>query len=242
MRKAALITGASRRLGAFLALELARLEWDIAIHFHSGRKQAHDLVKKIRALGRKAEAFGADLSDAGAAQALVEEAFSQIPFGLLVHNASPYPEDNWQEVAAQALEHQEQVIAWSPLIMNRTYGRLCPEGQIVHLLDARIGDYDRKHFSYHIAKRTLGDLTRLLAWEMAPHFRVNAIAPGLILKPDELPKESWEKWAASAPLKRTGQPQDLLKALLFLVENDYITGQTIFVDGGRHLRGEFHGV
>jgi NAD(P)-dependent dehydrogenase (short-subunit alcohol dehydrogenase family) len=111
----------------------------------------------------------------------------------------------------------------------------------VNVLDARMVDYDQHHLAYHLSKRLLHDLTRVLSCELAPDIRVNGIAPGIILpdRPDD--PVLIEKYRQATLLKRIGTPEEYVQALLFLITNEFVTGQVIFVDGGRHLRGRFYG-
>jgi NAD(P)-dependent dehydrogenase (short-subunit alcohol dehydrogenase family) len=113
-------------------------------------------------------------------------------------------------------------------------------GSIVNLLDARMLDYDRQHLSYHLSKRALWDLTRIGAIEFAPLIRVNAVAPGLVLPPTGKDTEYLEKLKHTNLLNRYGSPEDVARAVLFLIESPFITGQVIFVDGGRHMRGRVY--
>jgi NAD(P)-dependent dehydrogenase (short-subunit alcohol dehydrogenase family) len=113
---------------------------------------------------------------------------------------------------------------------------------LVTLLDSRLRDRDPNHFSYAFAKRELAQLTRYLAVDLAPSVRVNGLAPGLILKAEGAPPEPWARAGReSTPLARTGRSADLVRALRYLVENRFVTGQILAVDGGRHLKGDLFG-
>jgi NAD(P)-dependent dehydrogenase (short-subunit alcohol dehydrogenase family) len=109
-------------------------------------------------------------------------------------------------------------------------------GRIVNLLDSRIVGYDPEHSGYMISKLLLYHFTRMLALDMAPRFTVNAIAPGPVLRPSRGDGSRFKRQVRSLPLRRAGSPQDIARAVLFLVESPFVTGQTLFVDGGRHLQ------
>ena len=107
-------------------------------------------------------------------------------------------------------------------------------------LDTMVMDYDKKHLPYHLSKRTLQTLTRIMAMEFAPAIRVNAVAPGLILPPAGKGLEYLEQLVSSNPLHRYGGPEDIVQAVFYLLGAEFVTGQTLFVDGGRHLRGSMY--
>ena len=128
----------------------------------------------------------------------------------------------------------------APLELTRCLAAQGRDGAVVNLLDARVGDYDRQHAAYHLSKRLLAALTRRMAIEFAPRLRVNAVAPGLILPPDGEDEGHFDRLASTNPLQRRGCPEAVAEAVLFLLRSDFVTGQVLFVDGGRHLRGNLH--
>ena len=111
----------------------------------------------------------------------------------------------------------------------------------MNLLDSRITDYDREHAAYHLSKRMLFALTRMLALELAPRTIVNAVAPGLILPPEGKDEDYLRRMAHTVPLNRHGDAGDIEQAVLFLLRCEFVTGQVIFVDGGRHMEGRVYG-
>jgi len=159
------------------------------------------------------------------------------PVDILVNNASIFPADTITQVDPREIHSNMQIHAITPLLLSRALAAQGREGHIVNMLDARIVDYDRRHAAYHLSKRTLFTLTRMLALELAPRVVVNAVAPGLILPPTGEDESYLEKMARTNPMHKHGCPQDVAEAVLFLLKSDFITGQVIFVDGGRHIRG-----
>jgi NAD(P)-dependent dehydrogenase (short-subunit alcohol dehydrogenase family) len=242
--KTALVTGGARRLGAAMALDLARRGWDVWIHCRGSRDEALSLAKRIKELGRAARVVEADLAAAGGAESLVEALFPAPP-SLVVHSASVWSEDTAADATADAWERSHRLHAWTAVVLARALSLWSgPDavGQLVTLLDARLRDRDAKHFSYAFAKRELALLTRYLAAEFAPAVRVNGIAPGMVLRDKGTSIAEWTKVGrSSVPLGRAGKPADVVKALRFLVDNSYVTGQILAVDGGRHLKGDLFG-
>jgi NAD(P)-dependent dehydrogenase (short-subunit alcohol dehydrogenase family) len=133
------------------------------------------------------------------------------------------------------------VNAWAPFVLSREFARLADHGKIVNLLDTRIIGHDREHVAYVLSKKMLAVLTVMCAREFAPDFTVNGIAPGLILPPAGKDESYLDKLAEKVPLRKHGGPQDIVDAVLYLLKSDYVTGQVIYVDGGRHLLEDGHG-
>jgi NAD(P)-dependent dehydrogenase (short-subunit alcohol dehydrogenase family) len=186
----------------------------------------------------------ADLAAPGGAEHLAE-AVADTPPSLVVHSASLWSEDTAATASAEDWESSHRLHAWTAVVLARALAAWTPvggEGHLVTLLDSRLRDRDPNHFSYAFAKRELAWLTRYLAAELAPSVRVNGLAPGLILRADGAPAEPWDRAGReSTPLGRTGKPADLVRALRYLVDNRFVTGQILAVDGGRHLKGDLFG-
>jgi len=241
--KTALVTGAAKRLGAATALALARHGVNVVVHYRSSASEAEDVAAAIRRLGPKAWTCGADFADGAQAAGLFEQARGLAgPVDFLVNNASIFPTGALAGFAPEELHANIDVNALAPLLLAREFASQGREGAIVSFLDARIVDYDHEHVPYHLSKRMLLSLTRMMALDLAPRIRVNAVAPGLILPPEGEDAAYLERLAPTAPLHRHGDAEHVTEAVLFLLRNDYITGQVVFVDGGRHLRGNVYGV
>lgn len=240
----ALITGGAKRLGRAIAIELCAAGMDVVIHYRRSAADADQLAALVRKSGRLAWTLAADLDDPQAAENLVAGAASLTgrPVDLLVNNAALYAKGDFGEFSAAQLHEQVNVNAAAPLLAARGFAaQRRPGGSIINLLDARMVDYDRAHLAYHLSKRMLLSITQLLALELAPDVRVNGVAPGVIL-PDEGQDESTlAAMSQTTPLRRHGDPADVARAVRFLAECSFITGQIIYVDGGRHLRGRVYG-
>jgi len=240
--RTALVTGAAKRLGRATALALAREGADVVVHYGRSGAEAEAAAEEIRRLGRRAWTVRADLSDPAQAAGLVAGACEQAgPLDILVNSASIFPDGRLTDVSAEELALNVQVNAMAPLALGRAFAAQGRRGDIVNFLDARITDYDRDHAAYHLSKRMLADLTRMMALEFAPAVTVNAVAPGLILPPAGEDESYLDRLASTNPLGRHGDAEDVTRAVLFLLASDFVTGQVIFVDGGRHMRGRMYG-
>ena len=239
--KVALVTGASDRLGRAIALALAAHGAAVAVHYVRDAAAAAT-VDQVRAAGTRAALVQADLAQPGQGANLIARAIAALgPLDILINNASVYRESTLADLFADALAEAMQVNAVALLETSRAFAAQGRPGDIINLLDARLFDYARQHVAYHLSKRAAHDLTAMCALDYAPAIRVNSVAPGLILPP-EGEDESWlRRLAPTAPLHRFGSPGDVTDAVLFLLASSFITGQLLFVDGGRHLRGDFYG-
>ncbi len=239
---AALVTGAAKRIGRAIALALAGRGAAVAIHYRSSAEEAAGVAEQIRAAGGVAGCVQADLADPDQARDLLARAERELaPVDILVNNASIFPSDTVTDFTPERLHESVNVNALSPLLLGRALAAGGRDGQIVNLLDCRILDCDRTHAAYHLSKRMLFTLTRMMALEFAPRVRVNAVAPGLILPPPGTDEGFGERMASTNPLGRCGHVDDVANAVLFLLASDFVTGQVIYVDGGRHMGGAVYG-
>jgi pteridine reductase len=239
----ALITGAGQRLGRATAESLAAHGADVVIHYFRSADAAVAAVAAIEKLGRRGWMVRADLDQPDQAQTVVSQASQACgrAIDILVNSASYFESNRITEVTPEDIQANIRVHALAPLLLSRGLAAQGAGGRIINMLDTRIVDYDRDHAAYHLSKRMLFTLTRMLAVELAPRITVNAVAPGAILPAPGASREQFEQLAQAAPLGRVGEPQDVIKAILFLLDSPFITGQVIFVDGGRHMRGNMYG-
>jgi NAD(P)-dependent dehydrogenase (short-subunit alcohol dehydrogenase family) len=235
--KSALVTGAARRIGRAISLALAREGANVAVHYQSSKSEALDLVAEIEGLGLRAVALRADLSDPSETAGLVDRARDALgKLEILVNNASIFPVDTLETVELESLRRNFETNAWAPLALSRAFAAQTERGHVVNLLDSRVTGFDRTHVAYILSKQVLAALTRMSALELAPGIAVNAIAPGLILPPAGEGEEYVERLARALPLQRRGTPEDVAAAAVYLVTSEFVTGETIYVDGGRHLK------
>ncbi len=240
--KTALVTGGAKRLGRAIAMGLARAGANVVVHYHTSKTAADELVASLEALHVRAWAIPGDLADPVESEHLFGRVVSAAgSLDILVNSASIFPESTFQEVNADHLRQNIQVNAWAPLVLSRAFAAQGRRGHIINLLDCRIVDYDARHVAYHVSKRMLFTFTRISAVEFAPDVQVNAVAPGLILPPEGKDESYLQSLAHTNPLQRYGNADDIVRAVLFLLSSDFITGQVIYVDGGRHMVGNFYG-
>ncbi len=241
--KTALVTGGGRRLGKEIALSLAYQGADIILHYFQSRQEANDTSEEIRLLGRKCRISSHNLTDAE----FTEEWFGNLigKFGcpdILINSASSYYEDTYQNMHVKKLQDSMNLHVYSPLVMIRMMYKTGKIGSVVNILDTRAADRDPFHASYHLGKRGLLSITSDLATEFAPVLRINAVAPGIILPPEGRGEEWIERLKSTNFLLERGTARDVCDAVLFLAEASFTTGQIIFVDGGRHLKGNAYGL
>ena len=235
--KRALVTGAGRRIGRAIALALAREGADVAVHFQNSERQAAKLATEIEDLGSRAVLLAADLSDSDELAGVVQRATSALgKLEILVNNASIFPFDTLETITLENLQRNVAVNAWAPLSLTRAFAAQTGCGHVVNVIDSRIIGFDRAHLSYILSKHVLAAITKLTALELAPGISVNGVAPGLILPPAGEDDSYVERLISTLPLLRSGNSEDIADAVVFLVTSRFITGEVIYVDGGRHLK------
>lgn len=239
--KTALVTGAAKRIGAAIAITMAKHGAHVLIHYNRAEVKARRLAEEITALGGNVSAVQANLADAEATERLMETIIRQYnKVDILVNNASIFNEMTLAESTVEAVQANMMVNAIAPMLLARRFAAQGRPGVIINMIDTMAMDYDKKHVPYHISKRALHGITKMMAVEFAPLVRVNAVAPGLILPPEGQDKAYLERLASSNPLNRYGSVVDVVRAVLYLLEAEFVTGQTLYVDGGRHLRGRMY--
>lgn len=236
-RPVALVTGGGRRLGRIFALTLARLGYDLVLQYHRSVDGAAQTGAEAEALGVRVELAQADLTDPAQVEGLL---FSMeklpAPWKVLVNSAARMPRGDVRSLAVEAWDAVFALNLRAPFLLSQgAAGRMKSGGLIVNISDAGAGKAWSAYPAYIVSKSALESLTRLLARALAPQIRVNALAPGLALPSEDVPPEVWERLIARTPLQRAAKSGELASALEFLVKNEYITGQTILVDGGFYL-------
>lgn len=237
----ALVTGGARRVGRAVALHLARHGWDIAVTYLTSNEAASDLAGQIEGLGRGCQILKADLTDPAPAAERIADAVTN-RFGrldLLLHNASLYEPGGLSDVTAEQMRRFFAIHAESPLLLTqRLVGLLrASRGAVIAMSDVNVDRPRPSWAAYTMSKAALANLVPSLARDLAPQVTVNAIAPGVVAWPDDLPQSEREAYLKKIPLARAGSPEDVAKLVHFLVtDGRYITGQTIRLDGGRSVR------
>jgi pteridine reductase len=238
--KTALITGAGKRIGRALAIALAEEGVQIVAHDRKAlEEETNRVCSEVNQCGARSWKVLADLERPEEYGELIERAFHAAgTVDILINNASIFTPGGLSEFTFTDLVKQVQVNAWAPFFLSREFSRRVQRGKILNLLDTRIAGHERTHAAYLLSKKMLAELTRMCALEFAPRVSVNAIAPGAILPPAGKGPEYLEELARGLPLKRHGGPQEIADAAIYLLGADFVTGQVLYVDGGKHLLGE----
>ena len=229
--KRALVTGAAKRLGREFALALARSGADVVVHYSTSEKEAAATAGEIRALGRKAETVGADLSLPEAA-GLVDRVG---PLDVLVNSAAVFEKGTVADTAIENWERHLSINLRAPFLLSQAFARALGTrtGKIVNVADWRAVAPGRAYLAYTVSKGGLLTLTQFAARDLAPRVQVNALALGAVLPPSD--GSSMDEAVGRTPAGRAATVEEVCDALLFLIKNDFVTGETLFVDGGAHL-------
>ena len=243
-RPVVLVTGAARRIGRTIALDLAAHGFDVAVHYRGSAEAAAETVTQARALGAAAEAFAANLADETACRALVPAVVARFKrLDAVVNNASTFEHDAPQSFGYAAMElHLRANTGPAVLLAQALFAHLqgCSEvGCVVNLLDQKLWNMNPDYFSYTLSKAALQSATVMLAQALAPTVRVCGVAPGVTLPTEPAMSEAeFEAAWRLTPLGRSSTPEDIARTVRFLIESPAITGSMLLVDGGQHLAGQ----
>jgi NAD(P)-dependent dehydrogenase (short-subunit alcohol dehydrogenase family) len=239
-RPVALVTGAARRLGRAMALDLAAHGFDVAVHYRGSESDAQATVGELQALGAQAHAFRADLSDEAACRALVPAVAAHFKrLDAIVNSASTFEHDDPASFTVAAMEkHWRANTAPAIILAQALHAHLdgCSEtGCVVNLLDQKLWNPNPDYFSYTLSKAALQAATVMLAQALAPRVRVCGVAPGVTMVSGPMNADEFAAAHRMTPLERSSTPDDIARAVRFLIESPAITGTTLLVDGGQHL-------
>ena len=237
--KTVLVTGAAKRLGRAIALDLARHGWSIALHYHSSEKEARATAADAETNGVKVALLKADLGRESEMAALIGRAAAELgPLGGLVNSASLFENDDWYSVSRESWDKHMETNLRAPFVLAQSFARQVPRdgfGAIVNLIDQRVLKPTPQFFSYSLSKAGLKWLTTTLAQALAPRVRVNAVAPGPTIINARQSQADFARQRETTVLGRGAEPQDVCDAVRYLLEASAVTGQMIAVDGGQHL-------
>lgn len=232
----ALITGGGTRLGSHFALNLARRGYDIALHYNTSRDSALQVAEQIRSLGRRCELMAFDFSAHEEPGQLIDDVLEVLPeLNLLVNSASAYDAVPTAQTDRAMLEKQFGINLFTPYLLTRRFAALVKTGNIINILDNKIA-YQQYHYSaYLLSKKSLAEFTKMAAVEFAPAIRINGIAPGVVLPMDSRTSEYLDWRIDGIPLKQQGVPEQLCQAMNYILDNHFVCGQILFVDGGEAI-------
>lgn len=237
--KTVLVTGAAKRLGRAIVVDLARNGWDIALHFNHSEVDANETAEAVRAAGRRVALLKADLADETATSALIGRAAAELgPVSALVNSASIFESDDWQSASRASWDRHMAVNLRAPFVLAQGFARrLLPDlrGAIVNIIDQRVLKPTPQFVSYSTSKAALYWLNTTLAQALAPRIRVNAVAPGPTMINARQSEANFHRQREATVLGTGAEPQDVCDAVRYLLCASTVTGQMIAVDGGQHL-------
>jgi len=234
--KCVLVTGGAVRIGHAICEALAARGCTVVVHYRTSEHEAFALVDSLRASGVEAFAVQAALGDAASCTALMDACVAAAGgVDFLVNNASVFHRDSLLNTTEAKLLLELQVNAFVPLFLTQALARVASSGKIVNLLDRRVEGVECGALPYVLSKKMLADFTQLAALELAPEFTVNAVAPGPVLPPPGEGPARTRDLAGATPLGVGLTPDAVAQAVVYLLEADAVTGQTLFVDGGQRL-------
>jgi pteridine reductase len=235
-RQAALVTGGAIRLGKALAFGLAAAGYDIALHYNRSAADADQTAAEIRALGVSCQTFGFNLQDVAAFPnwlSTVQQAFPNL--AVLVNSASAYTQASIAQTSIEAFDAQFAINVRAPFFLLQAFAQQVGHGDVINIIDNKIAFNQPQYAAYLLSKKTLAALTQLAALELAPAIRVNGIAPGVVMA-GETRSAAYMAWRLQGiPLQRAGSPNYIVQAMLSLLQNEFVTGQILLVDGGESL-------
>ncbi len=245
-KKVALVSGGAVRLGSLIAKHLAKLGWDIALHYNASLKEALEVKKEIQGLGQRCELFEFDFSrvrQEGEYMDLcnkVLDTFSGLD--LLVNNASIYTASTIEATTGQIFDELFNTNMKAPFFLSRAFYIIAKErelehGNIINILDTKIMSQTFEYSVYLLTKKCLAEFTKMAAVEFGPLLRINAIAPSMIvpIKPREETKGYIDWLIRKNILKKRGSEKNFLYGLDYLLSNDFVTGQILYIDGGESI-------
>jgi len=239
--KLALVTGGLRRLGGHIAGRLAEMGYALALHGHSDAVPEDGLAKMLTDQDTKWSGFVADFEKDGATEQLLDavvDHFGRAP-DLLVNNASLFDYDDAQNLDQLSLEKHLKINMMMPTLLTTSLAKRLSDGcraAVINIVDQRVRNPMGDQLSYTLSKQALAESVRTLAIACADKLRVNGVAPGLTIPTEHYEADQMERLAGLMPLGRLSSPDDIAAAICYLAEAKSVTGQTLFVDGGAHMK------
>ncbi|MEE2877844.1 MAG: SDR family oxidoreductase [Pseudomonadota bacterium] len=238
--KRALITGAGKRIGRALAEALGEDGWSVAVHYRSSAGGAEETAAAIVKAGGTAVTVQGDLTEEKDLRALVPAAAAKLggPLTLLINSASTFEADTAQDHDRQGWDLHFDANLRAPVALSQAFANVLPReqaGLVINVIDQRVWKLNPQFFTYTLSKAGLLTATKTLAQALSPNIRVNAIGPGPTLKSVHQSDEDFEAEQEATLTEEGSRPEEIVRAMRYLIEADSVTGQMIAPDGGQHL-------
>ncbi len=234
----ALVTGSAVRVGREISLHLAEKGWDLAIHYNSSSEEASHLETDLKYMypNQRFHTFRANLSNTDETKNLIGDVISRFGrLNLLINNAAIFEPSSFKDSTIHLFDRHWTVDFRAPFILMNEYANLSDQGLIINMTDTRITNNKSNFFAYSIAKKALHEMTKMAALELAPAFRVNSIAPGVLLPPEGKGEDYLEHVAAKMPMGIPVRMSNIMQSIDYLIANDNMTGHLLFCDSGENL-------
>ncbi|MCO5260791.1 MAG: SDR family oxidoreductase [Crocinitomicaceae bacterium] len=236
MDKFAFITGSSDRIGKAIAIELAKMGYNLILHYNQSHAKVEQLKSEIEQYQVKSEAIQLNFLEEYDFDSLFDNYKQRgIIIDLLVNCASDFIPSDYDNKGATLFQKEMTINFEKAYLLTKSFARTFEKGEIINFIDTKVEKNYTKHLDYLLSKKLLKEFTKLSAVHLAPNFRVNAIGPGLVLPPAGKDESYLLNLSKDIPLQTIGNMEDVIKAFRFLLESKFITGQVIYVDGGDHL-------
>jgi NAD(P)-dependent dehydrogenase (short-subunit alcohol dehydrogenase family) len=242
LNKIVLVTGAAKRIGKTIALEMARAGWDVAIHYGHSKVEAEQTVLEIQAIGQQAIAIQADLANESEVEQIIPICIEKLGLpNCIVNNASSFEYDdpasmNYGNIIESAKINLAAPLVLSKALFQQLIERNGPQSLVIHILDQKLRNLNPDFFSYTLSKSALDTAVQMQAMYFAPHLRIMGVAPGITLTSGDQTEEGFKKAHSEVLLGRSSTPEDIAQAILFLSQAPALTGSVLYVDGGQHLQ------
>lgn len=236
MRNAALVTGGAKRIGKEICIFLAKKGFDIALHYNSSAQEAKKVSKEIKKYGVNCNLFKYDLSNPKKINLFISKVFRDFPrCSVLINNASIFKDSDFKNISMEEFDNDFTINFKAPFFLTQQFSKHKNASIVINMIDTRVSKINTSYFVYNLSKYSLNKFTKMAAKALAPKIRVNGICPGDILPLAGLDQSYLLKRSKRLPVKKVGNVDNVIEALNYIISNDFVTGECLFVDGGEHL-------
>ena len=238
MKNYALVTGSADRIGKAVAVHLANQDYNLVLHYNSSKDKAEKLKNEIESIYSdiKVELLQINfLKENDFNQIFKELKKKDITIEILVNCASDFIRSNFKDEGSELYDKEMTINFKIPYLLTKAFAKVFGKGNIINFVDTKVEKNKTVHLDYILSKKLLKDFTKISAVELAPNIRVNGIGPGLILPPPGEDESYLLNLAKDIPLKTIGNLEEILKAVQFILDSQFFTGQILYIDGGEHL-------